>query len=93
MHSFTSRYKAPKTNAETITLGLSQVGVAGMSFRMTNRFYQVLSMVALLLAAVVLTTALVVAAERNSENSKKPVWHKSTVEVPCSKLLGPKEWV
>jgi hypothetical protein len=64
-----------------------------MSYEMTNRFYQVVSMVALLIAAVVLTTALVVAAERSSESSRKAMWHKSDVQELSSKALGPKEWV
>jgi hypothetical protein len=47
----------------------------------------------LLIAAVALTTALVVAAERSSGDLKKAVWHKSEVQAPFAKELGPKGWV
>lgn len=61
--------------------------------RMQNRFYQVLSMVVLLIAAVALTTALVVAAERSSDGSKRSMWHKSDMQTPFVEASGPKEWV
>jgi hypothetical protein len=64
-----------------------------MRLRMTNRIYQVISMVVLLLAAVALTTALVVAAERSTEGTKKSTWHKSSVDAPLVNELGPKGWV
>jgi hypothetical protein len=63
---------------------------AGMSLKATNRYYQVLYMVTLLILAVALTTVLVVAAEHSSiDSSKKATSQLQGLQVPTAGRPGP----
>jgi len=64
-----------------------------MRLKMTNRWYQVVSIVLLLMMAVALTAALVVAAEQGSQSSSKAVWYNGRPQTSFLEQPVPMGWV